>query len=112
MNECAWIIANIASGSEQNVKYLVENQVVDYAINMFDHPSEGVKDNAVWILSNVAGDSLEGRNSLLEKEIVPKISALLDGNAFQAIFVAHVSWLISNLTRGKPYPPFKDVKFS
>jgi len=110
MNECAWIMANIASGPEHHVKFLIDNQIIFYSLNMLDHPNENVKDNAVWILSNVAGDSLEGRKSLLDKEIVARIEKLLDGHSYQTNFIAHVSWLISNLTRGKPYPEYHEVE--
>ena len=74
-----------------------------------DHPNEDVMDNAVWILANFAGDSIEHRDLLIEKGIVEKIEGTLDGNSFQPVFIGHVAWLISNLCRGKPYPPPEKV---
>ena len=109
MNECAWIIANIASGDTTHVKFLIQNDVVTYAINMLDHTNDNVKDNAIWVLSNVAGDSLEGRDALIEKGIIEQVEKLLDGNSYQTTFIAHCTWLISNLLRGKPYPPYEHV---
>jgi len=102
--ECGWIIANIASGSVKHVAYLMKLEIVPVAVSLLDHPIEDVQDNGVWILSNVAGDSIENRDLLIEMGLVEKIENTLDGNSFQPVFIGHVSWLISNLCRGKPYP--------
>lgn len=109
MIECAWIIANIASGTPAHVEYLVKQDIISRAINLFDHPHDDVKDNAIWILSNIAGDSFENRDKLLEVGIVAKLENTLLDNTYSTGFISHVSWLISNLCRGKPYPPFAEV---
>lgn len=109
MVESAWIIANIASGTSAHVDYLVKQEIISRAVNLFDHPHDDVKDNAIWILSNIAGDSVENRDQLLEVGIVAKLESTLLDNTFSTGFIAHVSWLISNLCRGKPYPPFEQV---
>ena len=79
------------------------------AIDLLDHVSEDVKDNAIWILANISGDSLTNRDTLLDIGIVPKLLEILDGNRYQPSFLAHVAWLMSNLCRGKPYPAFHKV---
>jgi len=107
--ECGWVLTNVASGSVKHVKYLIDSGLADAAIGLLDHPNEDVMDNAVWILANFAGDSIEHRDLLIEKGIVEKIEGTLDGNSFQPVFIGHVAWLISNLCRGKPYPPPEKV---
>lgn len=108
--ECSWIMANFASGTPAHVQYMMSHGMVKKALHlMHGHPQESIKDNAVWILANIAGDSFENRDYLIENEIVPVLVNLLQDQTFSISFVSHISWLISNLCRGKPYAPYADV---
>lgn len=109
MLECSWIMANFASGTPTHVQYLMGQGIVKKALDLLRHPHELIKDNAIWILANIAGDSHENRDYLLENEIVSVLVTLLEDSTFSVAFVSHVSWLISNLCRGKPYPPYAVV---
>jgi len=110
ISECAWIIANVASSTGKSVAYLMEHGIATRAINLLEHSDNEVKANALWILGNIAGDDLEYRNVLLENDIVNKLIDMLNGGAFPPAFVDTATWLMSNLCRGKPYPPYPVVR--
>lgn len=109
LDECVWIIANLAAGTSKHVQYLIDYGIIDKALLLINHPSDNAKDNAVWILANISGDSFKARDMILECGIVHRIEVALDGFAFLPAFLSRVAWLISNLCRGKPYPKFSEV---
>lgn len=109
LSECAWIIGNLIVGTSDHVNYLLQLGVVQKAFNLLDHELEEVRDNAVLILGNLSGDSFEIRDIILGMDIVDKIMEITDGNAFRVGFLGRLTWLIVNLCRGVPYPPFEKV---
>jgi len=114
MVECSWILANIASGDIDFVYYLVELEIIPKALNLFCHPSVEVREHAVWILANIAGENVDFRNQLLDNDVVNLIDYMLRQEGFEDFpihFVTQVSWLISLLLRGPPFPKISRVKF-
>ena len=109
VEECSWIIANISSSTNKHVEFLISLDIVPKCISLFSSRTESFIENAIWILANIAGTSLEYRNLLLDQGIVPSLVATLDGSCFCSALLDHVSWLIINLMRGKPYPPPEKV---
>jgi len=110
--ETFWIIANISSSDSEYVERLVNLEVIPKAIGLLEYCSEEVNDNLIWILANIAGDSIPYRELLLKHKIVNKLEKILSGKALQTSFLNNISWLISNLCRGKPYPEFETVKLN
>jgi importin subunit alpha-6/7 len=107
--EICWIIANVSSSNTEHVAKLIELNVVPKAIDLLQSKSEEINDNIIWILANIAGDSFQHRDILLRSNIVEKLDHIVTMKPFQPSFLNNVSWLISNLCRGKPYPQFDKI---
>jgi importin subunit alpha-1 len=109
LTEICWIIANVSSSNTEHVAKLIELRVIPKSIDLLQHGSQDMNDNIVWILANIAGDSFDHRNILLENNIVQELEKIVSGKSLHFSFINNLSWLISNLCRGKPYPSFKKV---
>jgi len=112
MVELNWILSNVSSGTPEQTQLLITLEIIPRALNLLSHINQTVIENALWILANIAGDSLEKRDLLLEYGIVEKINQVLYENLLTETSLENLTWLISNLCRGSPYPNFIKVYYS
>lgn len=114
--ETAWVITNIASGSSEQTKIIVEFGAAPLLIDMLSENDEEIIDQAVWALGNISGESEKMRNMIIfsnATEVVSKIGILLSGDKKYIKILRNITWLLSNLNRGQnPPPPIESILLS
>ena len=65
----------------------------------------------MWALANISGENnLSYRDQILEEGVLKLLAINLQTAPRAAAYYRIASWLISNLVRGYPFPPFEQVQ--
>lgn len=108
--EATWALTNVCSGTRAQMSNLMENAgLLEIMIHVMQHPNAGAMEQAVWCLGNIAGDNYEYRDLVIQADFALDRILGLFSTQMKISTCRMLTWLVSNLCRGRPQPRFEAV---
>uniref|UniRef100_A0A3Q3F6G4 Importin subunit alpha n=1 Tax=Labrus bergylta TaxID=56723 RepID=A0A3Q3F6G4_9LABR len=112
--EAAWALTNIASGTTDQTRAVVEGDAIPAFISLVSSPHPHISEQAIWALGNIAGDGPSSRDLVIKLGGLQPLLTVLASHelpTFPPGYLRNVTWTLSNLCRNKsPAPPMTAVQ--
>ncbi|CEF65982.1 Importin subunit alpha [Strongyloides ratti] len=102
--ESAWSITNIASGTSDHTKAVVDAGVIPILLQYLNnhHYNSELTEQCIWALANIVGDSQQYRDIAMKSGLFKSIEVIMkDLGELPITVVRNIAWLFSNLARHK-----------
>jgi hypothetical protein len=107
--ESTWIIANICSGTNDDVEYVVNLGGLDIIMGLLKSDSEDVLDQAIWALGNISAEDIRYRDLCLNKKCVEQLVAVAAKFPRSQCIKKNIAWVMLNLVGGTSLPAWHHI---